>query len=118
MNPKARVTRDIADLVPPFLHRRHQEIESLRIAVETGDPIRLRSLGQRMCAVGAPYGFTDITLLGRQIVQASDGGEFDLIRTLIEQYADYLRSVEIVHVDVPVPTWQDVALVSAPAAAS
>ncbi len=117
MNPKARVTRDIVDLVPAFLHRRQQEIESLRIAVATGDPIHLRNLGQRMCAVGDPYGFTQITSLGRQILQATDHGELDLIRSLIEQYADYLQSVEIVHVDVPVPTWMDSLPPAAPAGA-
>lgn len=111
MNPKARVTRDIADLVAPFLHRRQQDIDSLRVALETEDPIRLRTLGQRMRAVGEPYGFSYITTLGRQIVEASDGAEFNVIRVLIEEYEQYLRSVEIVHVEVPAPTWQDVPLV-------
>jgi hypothetical protein len=110
MNPKARVTRDIADLVAPFLHRRQQDIESLRVALQTEDPIRLRMLGQRMRALGEPYGFSHITTLGRQIAEASEGAEFDLIRGLIEQYDEYLRSVEIVHVEVPAPTWRDVPL--------
>jgi hypothetical protein len=111
MNPKARVTRDIVDLVAPYLHRRQQDIDALRVALQTEDPNRLRVLGQRMRAVGDPYGFTQITTLGRQIVEASDGAEFDLVRSLIEQYEQYLRSVEIVHVEVPTPTWQDVPLV-------
>jgi hypothetical protein len=115
MSPKANVTRDIADLVPQFLRRRHIDIESLRVALRSADAPRLQALGERMRALGNPYGFPQITTLGRQIVEATVSGELELIGSLIIQYEEYLKTVQIVHVDVPAPTWQNILLV-APAA--
>lgn len=115
MSPKANVTRDIADLVPQFLRRRHIDVESLRVALKSGDAPRLQELGERMRALGNPYGFPQITTLGRQVVEATASGELELIGSLVTQYEEYLRAVEIVHIDVPAPTWQNVLLV-APAA--
>ena len=111
MNPKANVTRDIADLVPQFLRSRQLEVESLCVALGSADQARLRLLGQRMRAVGDPYGFPEITALGRQIVDACALGDLEMVQALVVQYADYLRTVEIVHVDVPAPTWREVPFV-------
>lgn len=102
MNAKAHVTRDIADLVPQFLRSRHLEIESLRAGLATQDEARLVELGQRMYAVGNPYGFEYITTLGRHVMESGARRDFDAIRQLINQYADYLKTVEIVHIDRPV----------------
>lgn len=110
MNPQARVTRDIADLVPQFLRSREIELESLGAALATHDEARLVELGQRMRAVGEPYGFPQITALGRQIIEAGVDRDFDSISRLIAQYKAYLGEVEVVHVDVPAPAWQAVAL--------
>jgi hypothetical protein len=111
MSPKANVTRDIVDLVPQFLRSRQLEVESLCVALGCADQARLRVLGQRMRAVGDPYGFPDITALGRQIIEACAEGDLETVQALVSQYAEYLRTVEIVHVDVPAPTWREVPFV-------
>lgn len=117
MSPKARVTRDLVDLLPQFLRRRAADIESLRAALANEDAAALRALGERMVSVGNPYGFKDITALGRQVIEASLSAELDpeLFDSLIAQYADYLKAVQIVHIDVPAPTWKNVPLVAAQA---
>jgi hypothetical protein len=101
MNPKAHVTRDIADLVPQFLRSRQLELESLRAALAALDEARLLALGERMYAVGNPYGFQHITTLGRHVMESTARRDFNSIRHLISQYADYLKAVEIVHIDRP-----------------
>jgi hypothetical protein len=112
MNPKANVTRDIVDLVPQFLRSRELEVESLKIALGTADQARLRVLGQRMRAVGAPYGFPEISTLGRQIMDACAGGDLEAIHALVTEYADYLRTVEVVPVEVPPETWRERPIVT------
>lgn len=114
MSLKAFVTRDIADLVPQFLRSRQIDIESLRASVATQDEARLVELGQRMYAVGNPYGFQHITTLGRHIIESSAKRDFDSVRALIAQYQEYLGTVEIVHIDRPVMPWKSGPVADAP----
>lgn len=103
MNLKAQVTRDIADLVPQFLRSRRVEVHSLRAALAVQDGERLRELGQRMYAVGNPYGFTEVSTIGRQIMAASATGDFAAVGDLVAQYEEYLAKVEIVQIERPAP---------------
>jgi hypothetical protein len=106
MSPKAHVTRDIADLLPQFLRNRQTDIDSLRASLATQDEARLLELGQRMYALGNPYGFPHITTLGRHVMDSSAKRDFDSVRSLVAQYRDYLDAVEIVYVDRPLMPWE------------
>jgi hypothetical protein len=114
MSPKAHVTRDIADLLPQFLRNRQTDIDSLRAGLATQDEARLLELGQRMYALGNPYGFPQITTLGRHVMESSAKRDFDSVRSLVAQYRDYLEAVEVVYIDRPPMPWEKDAAEAAP----
>jgi hypothetical protein len=45
------------------------------------------------------------------LIEACAEGDLETVQALVSQYAEYLRTVEIVHVDVPAPTWREVPFV-------
>lgn len=115
MSPKAHVTRDIADLLPQFLRNRQADIDSLRASLAALDEARLLELGKRMYALGNPYGFPQITTLGRHVMESSAKRDFDSVRSLVSQYRDYLEAVQIVYVDPPPMPWEKQAAEAVPA---
>jgi histidine phosphotransfer protein HptB len=92
---RALVEKKLAGLLPTFLTRRRDELESLRAALAAGDFERLRQLGHRMRGVGGSYGFDHVTTLGGRIEQCARDRDAALIVELIADYADYLANVRI-----------------------
>jgi HPt (histidine-containing phosphotransfer) domain-containing protein len=92
---QAFVEKRISELLPAFLMRRRDEVESLRHALEAGDFNRLGQLGHRMRGVGGSYGFDHVTTLGQRIEQSARERDGTLILELIADYADYLANVRI-----------------------
>ena len=110
----AHVPRDLADLLPTFRQNRQQEVDSLKQALATADLQQIRELGERMYAVGNPYGFRQITTFGRQIRDACEAQDVGAIVNVIGQYETYLARVSVSVVDaaptrvqwsVPQPPW-------------
>ena len=96
---RAYVPSDIADLVPQYLRNRKLEIQSLKESLAVEDQDRLTQLAERMRAVGNPYGFDLITILGRDIKVAVAKADYLFVKWLIEQYEEYLAAVEVVPVN-------------------
>lgn len=98
----ALVPKDIADLLPAFLPNRRADVAQLRGALAEENWSRVRMIAERMYAVGNPYGFRQITTLGRLMrIACAQRNEGELQR-LIGAYAQYLASVIVVVVEVPV----------------
>ncbi|HET7364964.1 MAG TPA: hypothetical protein VFJ70_15465 [Burkholderiales bacterium] len=102
MDTVAQVPRDIADLLPSFRVNRCHELANLKQALWDNDFGTLQHLGERMYALGNPYGFRQITTFGRVIREACAERDLARIRTVVEQYEQYLQSVEITIVKEPV----------------
>jgi hypothetical protein len=96
---KAYVPSDIADLVPQYLRNRKLEIQSLKDSLAVEDQDRLTQLAERMRAVGNPYGFDLITILGRDIKASVAKADYLFVKWLVEQYEEYLAAVEVVPVN-------------------
>jgi hypothetical protein len=103
MDYLAHVTKDIADLIPTFLENRKSEAGALLLAIRARDLARIVDLGERMYAVGNPYGFRQITTFGRLIREAMAAGDINAVRNVVRTYDDYLARVQVVFVDAPVP---------------
>lgn len=103
MDYLAHVTKDIKDLIPEFLANREREPDALEAAVLMVDFPRLQHLGERMYALGNPYGFRQITTFGRTIREATAAEDVKAVENVISEYRDYLTKVQIVEVDAPVP---------------
>jgi hypothetical protein len=97
----ALVPADLEDLLPVFLENRWQDVEKLRIALPAADFAVLQHLGERMYALGNPYGFRQITTFGRQIREACAVQHDVSIKRVLEQYEEYLDKVEISIVPEP-----------------
>ena len=97
----AHVHRDIIDLLSAFLPNRRAEVGQIRNALAAGDWLRLRHIAERMYALGNPYGFAQITLIGRLLREACAARDRMAVNALIEKYDMYLSKVTIVEVDVP-----------------
>ncbi len=61
----------VADLVPGFLARRHDDVIALRAAVAAGDFESARLLGHRLAGSAAGYGFPGMGELGKDIESAA-----------------------------------------------
>ena len=97
----AHVHRDIIDLLSAFLPNRRAEVGQIRNALAAGDWLRLRHIAERMYALGNPYGFAQITVIGRLLREACTARDRMAVNGLIEKYDTYLSKVTIVEVDVP-----------------
>src|SRR5438105_4224977 len=102
MDMVALVPQDLADLIPVFLENRREELERLGSALRDTDFARLQHVGERMFALGNPYGFRQITTFGRQIREACSVQDDAAIGGIIEQYRAYLAKVTISQVPAPV----------------
>lgn len=89
------VKKDLQDLIPAFMENRRQELGLLEGALAAADFERLRRIAHRMKGVGEPYGFTRISSLGTEVVEAIDRGDLDAVDAYIAVYRDYLSRVKI-----------------------
>jgi hypothetical protein len=96
---RAYVPSGIADLVPQYLRNRKLEIQSLKESLAVEDQDRLTQLAEQMRAVGNPYGFGLITILGHDIKTSVAKADYVFVKWLIEQYEEYLAAVEVVPVN-------------------
>lgn len=95
MDLVAQVPSDLADLVADYRQNREREVSELRAAADQGDLDMVVHLGERMYAVGRPYGFAQITVFGRQIRDACAVGNLQAVLKIVDQYRDYLNLVTI-----------------------
>jgi HPt (histidine-containing phosphotransfer) domain-containing protein len=96
-SPTVTVAKDLADLIPVFFQNRHKELESLRSALAGADFEQLRHLGHRMKGVGASYGFTTVSEIGKRIEDGARSSDRAAIDACIAEYADYLSTVQVVY---------------------
>jgi hypothetical protein len=95
----ALVPKDIADLLAAFLPNRRADVAQLRAALAEEDWARVRAIAERMYALGNPYGFRQITTLGRLMRTACAQRDAVELQRLTGAYAQYLASVIVVVVE-------------------
>jgi HPt (histidine-containing phosphotransfer) domain-containing protein len=91
------VDKELEDLIPVFIKNRHQEVESLRAALDAADFEKLRQLGHRMKGVGSSYGFKHVSAIGKQIEECARRADRSTIEGYIADYAAYLSKITIVY---------------------
>lgn len=95
--PTVTVAKDLADLIPVFFKNRHQELGTLRSALDAADFEQLRHLGHRMKGVGTSYGFTTVSEIGKRIEDGARSSDRSAIDACIAEYAHYLSAVQVVY---------------------
>jgi hypothetical protein len=101
MDAVVYVEHDIADLVPRFLENRRWELVRLRAALAAHNFHTLAFLGEQMHALGNPYGFREVTRLGRAIRDASLRRDEPALAEQIALYGQYLLRLQVVIVNAP-----------------
>src|ERR1700741_3747880 len=89
------VPADLSDLIAGFLQNRSQDIAKLKRALAAEDLAAALQVGERMFALGNPYGFRQITTFGRQIREACALHDDVSIRQVLLHYEEYLGKVTI-----------------------
>ena len=92
-----RVEPELADIVPIFLERRRQEVATLRQALADGDYEAIARAGHSMKGTGGGYGFAAISEIGARLDRAGKAADAAAIGGLIDELADYLERLELVH---------------------
>ena len=93
---EVRVRRVVSDLVPAFLKNRRTDVTSIMEALNKNDLSSIRIIGHNLKGIGAAYGFTRITEIGRSIEAATARGDAERIRTEAVELGRYLDNVRVV----------------------
>ena len=87
---------DIEEIVPIFLQNRHDDVESIKKALQQGDFETILLLGHSMKGAGGGYGFDGITDIGHYLEQAAKERNSEMVRKQVECLAAYLERVVVV----------------------
>ena len=91
-----QVDPDLKDLIPGFLRNRHDDVVTLRAALERSDWETLRRLGHRLRGSGGGYGFDPITDMGESLEAAAKRQDPAAIRKATDDLATYLERIVVV----------------------
>ena len=91
-----KIDPDLEELIPGFLNNRATDLTTLREALTAENYQSLQSLGHSLKGVGGGYGFSGMSEIGAAIEAAAKQQNLEELRTLVEQYGNYLDSVEVV----------------------
>lgn len=89
------VERDLEDLIPAFMARRHEDVGKLRGALEAGDVETLRVIGHSMKGTGGGYGFDGLSEIGAAIESAAKAGDLARAGEWLARLEDYLARVKV-----------------------
>ncbi len=91
------VDPDLEDLIPDFLERRQDDLQTIRNALGKNDFEAIRALAHTMKGVGGGYGFDEITTVSRAIEQAAEAKDEPGVKKGLDELADYLARVEVLY---------------------
>lgn len=87
----------LAELIPTFLERRHQDVKTIKEAVSRGDFEAIRVLGHSMKGAGGGYGFDGISEIGGLLEIAGHNSDAAGILEQVEALASYLDRVDVTY---------------------
>ena len=92
------VDADLEDLIPGFLERRQQDLQTLRGALDSADFSQISQLAHTLKGVGGGYGFDAITSISQQLQQAADNRSATEVEAKLTELTNYLERVEVHYV--------------------
>jgi HPt (histidine-containing phosphotransfer) domain-containing protein len=94
-DPLIVVGPEIADLVPPFLQNRRNDVMKLEEALAKGNWTIVRRIGHGMKGTGSAYGAPTISALGQTIEIAALQQERDSVEEALASLKRYLVNVRV-----------------------
>jgi signal transduction histidine kinase/DNA-binding response OmpR family regulator len=95
---KVMVEEGMEDVVPGYLEKRRADVETYTAALAAADFDSIRKLAHKMKGTGSGYGFPVLTDLGAAIEKAALAQDAPGLREKLEQFASYLKSVELEYI--------------------
>ena len=89
------VDRDLQDLIPGFMERRHEDLAKMRAAAAERDTETLRVTGHSMKGTGGGYGFEGLSEIGARIEAAAKQDDMAAMSDHLRALEDYLQRVEV-----------------------
>jgi signal transduction histidine kinase/CheY-like chemotaxis protein/HPt (histidine-containing phosphotransfer) domain-containing protein len=89
------VADGLEDIVPTYLDKRRADLPVYRQALDSGDFESIRKMAHKTKGAAGGYGFQGLTELGGALEQAAIRTDGTLIRTKLDEYAEYLERIEL-----------------------
>ena len=99
--PRAVASGQLAErmkaLIPGYLTNRRKDLEALRMAISQEDYKVVARVGHNLKGTGGPYGFPEITQIGRSLEQSGKEGNAEEAARDVARLASYLESIKVEH---------------------
>jgi len=92
-----KVDPDLADLIPEYLVNRRQDVESITLALVSGDFESIRITGHSLKGSGGGYGFPGLTDIGNEIEKSAAQKDGKNISMWVGELSSYLNRLEVVY---------------------
>ena len=92
-----RAAERLKALIPAYLNNRRKDLETLRAALQGEDFAIVARVGHNLKGTGTPYGFPEITEIGRWLEQSGKQGNPEEAARGLACLARYLESVLVEH---------------------
>jgi CheY-like chemotaxis protein len=93
--PRIEPDEDIAALVPAFLERRREDLQTMYDALDAGDYASIRTIAHRMKGTGRSYGLDAVSEIGGRLESAAAAHHADAVLEALEALSDYLSVVVV-----------------------
>jgi HPt (histidine-containing phosphotransfer) domain-containing protein len=90
------VEPDLMGLIPNFLTRKRDDLQTLKDALESGDLTAIARLGHKIKGEGGSFGFDAMSDIGAALEIAGNQSDTEAARQLVADLSDYLEKVDIV----------------------
>lgn len=78
-----QIPQELKGLIPGYLTRRDQDIETLKSYIKTKDFAGVKWLAHKLKGNGSSFGFDKISQIGTQLTEASDSKNIQDIERLV-----------------------------------
>ncbi len=85
---------ELVDLIPGYLHRRDEDVLSLRAFLSGKDFKSIKMLGHKLKGNGSSFGFDRISEIGHFLMPASDTQDVEEISKLISELKNEIDQIK------------------------
>lgn len=87
------------ELTPLYLDKRKDELKLLHSCFVEGNVDHIQKVAHKIAGSGGSYGLPEISRLGKEIELAAEKNNPQELKELLENFSDYLESIEVIFKD-------------------
>jgi CheY-like chemotaxis protein len=93
--PRAAPDEDVAPLLPAFLERRRDDLETMYVAFESCDFPKIGAIAHRMKGTGRGYGVDAVSEIGARLEQAAAKRDAEAVLEELDALSEYLDTIVV-----------------------